>query len=510
MEFQVNNSTATLSCGSPKLMMPASALVGPTLWLGTALLYGFAVLAGGLTAGTIVLSTAIAAVALARPHTGLWMGVAFMVYACVFYIRWTPAATVEEMGYIGTAVGLAIITMGLGIAWLRSGPRRLAIRKSAAVRRFDKAMNAMLAAFLIATVYGMTRGNGWSAVTRQLFGCLLLPGYYLFARTFFRSTEDIHRWVKRASVVVTAGAVWYVAKLTFLSFSEGSYIRVQSPLAFFTGAIGALLFAEFLWERRRGTRIIIGISLFFCIFSILMIGARFVVSSLVGSAIIILILRRQKHRLLTGLATLALFALGVGFVVANLGGVIERGGLVGGIGARFSPLNVDEDLSIVGRMAQMESILDIVRQHPVLGAGMGAEYSFYDPESIDVLVTTPYVDNGWGFILLKMGVAGLLVFVAMLGAFLRFAARDWSSDAPAQLQRVRACLLALLLFGLLSFTGGPTFFHFTQAGFMGTGLGALAALAELAGPMPFLLKGRSLRFCAIANEQGKPLAGKCG
>jgi hypothetical protein len=175
--------------------------------------------------------------------------------------------------------------------------------------------------------------------------------------------------------------------------------------------------------------------------------------------------------------------------------------LPGEIAGRFSPLNVGEDLSYAGRMAEMQSILAIVKQHPVLGGGMGSEVSYYDPAFPHVFGTVAYVDNGWGFILLKMGLTGLFVFVAMLWSFLRFAARGWPSDVPVHMQRVRGCLLGLLLFGLLGFTGGPTFFQFLTSGFMGTSLGALAVLAGLASRTPSLLNGDPGRQAAALSRR---------
>jgi hypothetical protein len=194
-----------------------------------------------------------------------------------------------------------------------------------------------------------------------------------------------------------------------------------------------------------------------------------------------------------GLATLVVLALAAGLALSRLPDLIEQGRLPGEIAERFSPLDVGEDLSYVGRMAEMQSILDIVEQHPMFGDGMGSKVSYYAPESPGVFGTAAYVDNGWGFILLKMGLTGLFVFVAMLWSFLRFAARDCPSNVPTHIERVQACLLSLLLFGLLSFTGGPTFFQFLTSGFMGTSLGALAALAGLASRTPSLLDGASGR-----------------
>jgi len=467
----------------------ATTTFAHAVWPLVAILFVGAWLLGGAQAATVVLAMLIGVLALSRPRSALWMSVAFLIYACIFYIRWTPDASVEETGYVGTAVGLAMITVGLGVAWLGESGRRLAVRNNAVVGRFHKAMCAMLAASVIATVYGMARGNEWSLIARQLFGCLLLPGYYLFAWTFFRSTEDIRRWLNWASVAVTVGAAWFTIKLASLSLSEGAYTREQSPLTFFAGAIGALLFVEFLCERERKKRTLKAVSLLLCVLAILLMGARFVAGSLVGTALILLFLCQRKHRLVVGLAMLALVTTTVGFVVAYLPDLIEQGGLGGEIAGRFSPLNVDEDLSYLGRMAEMQSIVDIVERHPMFGEGMGSEVSFYAPESPGVFGTAAYVDNGWGFVLLKMGVLGLCVFVAMLWSFLRFAARERPSNAPAHIQRVQACLVALLLFGLLSFIGGPTFFQFLTSGFMGTSLGALATLANLGATMRPLAKG---------------------
>jgi hypothetical protein len=110
---------------------------------------------------------------------------------------------------------------------------------------------------------------------------------------------------------------------------------------------------------------------------------------------------------------------------------------------------------------------------------MGAEISIFVPEHPDIAGSEAqaYVDNGWGFLLLKMGLLGLLIFLMLLWRFLGFAARNWPFGFPDKRQRVQGCLLAILLYALLGFIGGPTFFQFLHSGFVATDLGALAVLA---------------------------------
>lgn len=484
MDNSDNTLPARLPYQAPTQALPARHLARTLMWLLAGMLLAGTWLLGGIEAATILLATQIGALALFKPKTALWAVTTFLVFLFVFFQGETIVTPRLPLVFIYWGIGVAIITGGLCLAWLPHRHRILHLRKPTSVVRFDRIMLTMLALSLLASAYGLLRGNNWFAVARQLFGCLLLPGYYLFAQTFFCSAADIHQWMKRASAAVTAGAAWYTAKIIFLSFSEGAFTPVQSPISFYAGVIGAVLFADLLWEQPPGKRTRMGLSLLFCILAILLTGARFVAGSLAGTALIMLVLRRRKRRLLTGFATLGLLALATGFVLARLPELIEQGGLYAGIATRFSPLDLSEDWSYLGRMAQMQSVLDTVKQQPILGGGMGAEISSYTPAPDIPLQTAVYVDNGWGFILLKMGLLGPIVFIVMLWRFLKFAAGNALWNRSALVRQAQFCLLAILLFGVLSFIGGPTFFEFLMSGFMGTTLGALAVLADLVDRKP--------------------------
>lgn len=90
--------------------------------------------------------------------------------------------------------------------------------------------------------------------------------------------------------------------------------------------------------------------------------------------------------------------------------------LVTGIGVRIAQLG-GADLSLQARLAESEAVLQRFVASPVIGYGMGAEFSFYNPIS-NTTATTWYVHNGYLFMLYKFGLVGtflyLLFFIRML------------------------------------------------------------------------------------------------
>lgn len=481
----VNN----LGVCAPAISNPLKAgneprLRGALLWLASCLvlipLFGAVFALGGVEAGTILLALLIGVLAIRKPRSALWASTAFMIYLFVFFQK-TPMAGPElpsEFYYWGA--GLAIITLGLFVASLRMYRGRWRRTKTSHQIRFDRAVFSILLVVLVASAYGLARGNNLSTVARQLFGCLLLPIYYVLGRSFFRTAEDVGRWLRCVTWAVVAGAAWYVIKLGWTTFSENAYYSEQSPLAFFAGAIGAVLFVELLQVRRFANRILNAAAFGVCVLAVVMMGARFVAGSLAATAIVFAVLRWRKKRLALVASSLALLLVIIPYGVTAFESVMEQPGAVGEIASRFSPFQLDEDTSYVGRAAQLQAVVDVVKQHPILGAGMGSELPNFTVGWNEMYVTAS-VDNGWGYVLLKMGFAGVAAFLFLIGTFLRFSVRRDFGPGSANSQDVHGCLMALVLFGLLSFTGGPTFFNFTTSGLLGTAFGGLAVLARTTG-----------------------------
>lgn len=453
-----------------------------TAWLVAVPLFFSAWVLVGIEAATIVLAVLIGGFAFVKPQTGLWASTGFLVFVCVFFPSDQPQLRADlpsQFVYWGAGVG--IIAGSLFLAWLRR--ERQPLSDSPRIRRrLDRMMLLMLTVFLLASVYGALRGNGAFPVARQLFGCLLFPGYYLLTRTFLRTPDDVDHWLRRMYFVVTAGSACWAGKLIALSIAYGGYVQERSQFIFFAGAIATALFFELLSKQERlKAKGLLAVAFVVCALAVLFMGGRFAAASLAATLLVMLVLRRKRHRLLTAGVVFGIPFLAAGMVLANWSSLSGSGGIVGELAERFSPVDFTEDLSYVGRVAQFYAVMQIVRANPAIGNGMGGEVSFVAPEYADLIIgDSTYVDNGWGYILAKMGVTGLLVFLALIGAFFWSATKGWPREIPDPVARLQGCLLAMFIFGILAFMGGPTFFQFTQSGLMGGTLGALAVLTSTA------------------------------
>ncbi|HLK33352.1 MAG TPA: O-antigen ligase family protein [Terriglobales bacterium] len=435
--------------------------------------------------GALLLAGGIAALASVRPRTGLWASCAFLIFLFVFCQETLLVGFTLPAVYLYWGTGVALITGGLLLAYCRA---RGAGVTWATVTKVDRAVLLVFLVSVVAALYGMAQRNDGFAVARQFFGCLLLPTYYLVARRFLRSPEEACKWMRAVGWAVAVGAACYVIKLGFLTLALGSYYREQSAIGFYAGAVGAAWFAEMQELAPGQGRRWRWAGLAICGLAIILLGARFVAGSLAATVILFALSHsRRRHRFLPACAAgLMLGAL----ILPGIRRLPDSSGTVGEIAARFV-FPLDEDLSYLGRVAQWQSVLEVIREHPLLGHGMGGEFSYATEQVSWLSGTTTYVDNGWGFLLLKMGITGLAAFLLLAGTVAHVAWR--SRSAGVVIQRARRPLLAVLIFGLLSFTGGPTFLHFTQAGFLGTALGALAGLSRM--PCP------ELQGSAQENEQ---------
>ncbi len=97
--------------------------------------------------------------------------------------------------------------------------------------------------------------------------------------------------------------------------------------------------------------------------------------------------------------------------------------------------------------------------------GLGGEIEWESP--FLGLRQIAYVDDGWAYLLQKMGLLGAVAFLYFLITMLRSISRNSLA--------LSACLLAVALVTMFS---EPVFFHFTTAPFMGTFAGLLLANKE--------------------------------
>ena len=451
------------------------ALLRPVYWIAGGVVAGGALYFGGIAPMTIAVAVLVALWAFAEPRAALWLTTAFMIFLFVFFQQTAPLGADLPAEFLFWGIGLAVITAGLMIAAIFSRQVNWVLVKKRFATQVSVAMFAMLIVIIAATVYGMLAGNQFSIVSRQLFGCVMLPVYYFLAVTLFRSAEDAAQWLRRASWVVTLGSLWYAQKLSLASATHGYYYREQSPLVAYSGAIALVALCELAGQRRVGQRLVAAGQFAVCMVAIVLMGSRTALGSLLAAVVALILILVWKRRVLVLGLVVCLLPLGVGLGPYLMNRMLNNTGLPGQIAGRFI-FALDEDRSYQGRVGQTEVVWNMVNERPVLGAGMGSENSVFIPGEGRLKVAS--VDNGWGYLLLKMGYLGLAVFLVLVVAVLKTGLSGLSSVCNAMLRTDRLSVLAVFLYALVSFLGGPTFFHFSTAPFFAALLGALVTLGE--------------------------------
>jgi O-antigen ligase len=106
----------------------------------------------------------------------------------------------------------------------------------------------------------------------------------------------------------------------------------------------------------------------------------------------------------------------------------------------------DVDVSALHREVETKAALEEFRQHPLAGIGLGATLSFFSPlfnpnsGSFGYYSSNTYVHNSYLFMLLKTGLVGLIVLLALLAHTL---ARGVALSRSKQLTEVRIGALGL-------------------------------------------------------------------
>lgn len=464
------------------------ALLRPVYCVAGGMAVGAALLYGGIEAASLMIAALIALWAFVEPRTTLWLCTAYMIFLFVFFQSTAPLGeeVPEEFFYWG--IGIALITAGLMAATMFSSQVEWAIARRRLRLRASIAMLGMLIIILAATVYGFFAGNQIFAVTRQLFGCLLLPVYYFLGVTLFRSAADVELWMRRVIWVVGVGSAWYGAKLLQLSLAHGMYYREASPLSAYSGAIAVVAWSHLVARRRMGVWLRAIALLLACLMLILLIGNRTALGSFLAASVAVTLLAIRKRRALAlALATCVLpIAMGVTpYVMTQLS---QSRGLPGYIADRFL-IVLSEDDSYQGRVAQSEVVMNMVDQRPILGAGMGSENTFIMPGA-QRRVKVASVDNGLGYLLLKMGYVGFGVFILMLVLLLKQGLSGLLNVHSPTLRATRLAVIGVFLYAIVSFLSGPTLFHFDASPFFATALGALVVMGEIREPGAAIPSGR--------------------
>ncbi|MCS7254558.1 MAG: O-antigen ligase family protein [Armatimonadetes bacterium] len=118
--------------------------------------------------------------------------------------------------------------------------------------------------------------------------------------------------------------------------------------------------------------------------------------------------------------------------------------------SRFSR-NILEDV----RVEESAAVLKEFAKHPILGNGLGYQYSYYR-SAINLEWEGGYTHNFITYILLTMGLVGLIIFLWLLGTILLELHLTYKAVAKSQNEQIRSifwglvlCLIGVLLYSLM-------------------------------------------------------------
>lgn len=409
--------------------------------IGFAALLPTAALFGGMEFLLLVLAVGLALIVWVRPQEAPGAGMLFLFAAGIllpYGARFDVDGDIWQMYY--WAAGLLIITVS---AVLRLGIGR--------VWQIPLSAKVFLLVALTAACYGITHQESASYVLRQLYGVVLLIAY-LAIGICAGNQELLLKRIRTFGVLCALCFFVYYAAV----FSEYGFHKEMG----FNGTQASLL-AAFLFlcglERRKRRWMIEAIVI---LVVALLIFMRKDFLSFVVVLPIAWAMKSQSTRtriacgLVVGLITLISLFPPLTEVIAD---ELLKTPVIG----KLLPPGVQDASTLIGRTAQLEATMETIQTHPWLGVGMGGELEIVDPLT-HVLHIQLYEDNGWGYLLQKMGLVGGAAFVWLLVTVLS----SFSRHAVA----LSACILSAILVTMFS---EPVFFHFTTAPFLGTYAGLL-------------------------------------
>jgi O-antigen ligase len=323
----------------------------------------------------------------------------------------------------------------------------------------------LLLCVLLSIIYGSVAGDGLSASLRQGTGTMLFLAFIYFTLRIAPTSVEFQRFASRTQLIMLAYSFIYALHYLPRNLGTLTFVRERSPLLFFAGLFGAVAlvtaYVRPKWRNRWEV-------LFSCVIfasAILVSGFRSPLLAMLISSFVLILAKVLRRPLRLLLATALVFLVIAANPVRQIENIFRSIGLHPELAQRFT-VNPLTDSSVLDRMSELYSIWQEVQVHPVLGKGMGSSFEWFEPEQ-GITVTTSFVDSGIGFLLLKMGLMGFIVFTWWAAVSLAFATRLWrAKPTPESL----LCLCALAYYLLFLFLG-PSFFQFVFSPWAGVVIG---------------------------------------
>lgn len=327
---------------------------------------------------------------------------------------------------------------------------------------------ALTAVLILTLIYGYLTSMKAATLLDVLRECSGWLTFLLFLFLGYRrsSIVETQRAFARLRLSVLVYSIFFIIKFVYLSLSSGidyaadEFGQSQRDVIFFAGLVLVFIVVQALapevksaWKGTWPTALTL-------LFAVLLCGARSVAACVLLVIFSFIFIWYSKARLRLGFVAVA------GILLVFVGPSLNLApdynpdqGVFGYVASRFLKTST-EDTSYLSRASEMLAVAEAVRDHPLLGNGPLASYSFFDP--IFGWKDTTFLDSGLGYLLMKTGLLGSGVFFWFALGWLKLA-RGLRRSAHAQI----LAPLAIFAFYLAYLPFGPSFFEFQHAWLIG-------------------------------------------
>jgi len=429
----------------------------------------------------LVAATAIGAYFIARrPVEAIWIAVFLLVVAAQVYPFQSDELGTALRGIYRPYIGVVSVA---GAAMLVGTFKKKVV--DAHPTSADPKMHirgpiaALLGVFVFVAVYSYFKAPAVSTfwdLLRECSGWMTFLLFLVLAYGLSTPREGYQQTFERLSLVAFTYSSFFIIKYVYAWLSAGQETATdfgysQRDAVFFSGVVFVCLVAKKLapqtspasFRRTALLAVVLLVAVLFC-------GSRAVLGSTLLVALSFLMVRYTRTWARIGLlgAALAVVFVSLSFIPASF--AESQGDLLTSLANRFLSAPT-EDSSFLARASQWMTVLEVVKRSPLLGAGMLTSYSFFDPYF--GWKDTTFIDSGIGYLLLKTGLLGTVVFFWFAVAWLKMVGR-----LRRQLPLETLPLLASFAFFLAFLLFEPSFFEFQHSWFIGIVVGGTVHLSS--------------------------------
>jgi hypothetical protein len=384
-----------------------------------------------------------------HPKEAIVSGPMFLLAVNVFFpsvARFDAGNTTEPWEMYYWATGILLITLA---ALLKLKP--------AATLQLPKSLLIFLLISVVASIYGIARGNGPSYIFRQWFGSLLFGAYFLLATHYGNEEYFLRKMRAYAVPCMLAFVVYYIAV-----FDQHGVHKEITTLGTQGGILATLFAAKTGWRWWISAAVV-------ALGPLLLVERRSLAAFVLSLVLIRAWITQSKFWKWSWCALAVLiiiFSLAPTYVEFILDAAAGSSAV-----DHVLPDGARDASSIEDRSLELVEAGFIVANSPLLGNGMGSTLAWQS--AVRGPMEQAYVDNGWAYVVTKMGLCGLTAFIWFIVGLIR---RMRVASVP-----LSVCLISTLLIVMWA---EPVFFQFTTSPFVGVIAGLLLGKAHTVPRLP--------------------------